>query len=93
MTEPVRRGQPRTFTDEQNAALHEALRRLKEQRACSQAALGKLLGIGQQSVGHLLRSTDAGFSNATAQRLATALGYASAESFFRSRAAASRKSA
>lgn len=79
------RGQPRAFTDRQNAALHAALAELQKKRALSQKALGTLLGIGQQSAGRLERSEAAGFSNGTAGALVRALGYASVETFFRAR--------
>lgn len=61
---------------------------MKAKRGLSQAKLGELLGIGQQAAGRLERAPDAGFSSATAARLARALGYASAETFFRARGVA-----
>lgn len=79
------RGQPRVFTDNQNAALHAGLRELQAKRKLSQAKLGELLGISQQTAGKLEKSDTAGFSNATAAYLVRALGYSSPETFFRAK--------
>lgn len=81
-------GQPRHFTDEQNRVLREALILLRKKKSLSQSKLGEELGVGQQAAGRLERSSDAGFSSATASRLVKALGYASPESFFRAKGVA-----
>lgn len=79
------RGQPRAFTDPQNAALHEGLRELLRRKDLSQAALGELLGVSQQGARRLMKFEEAGFSHPTATTLVRILGFSSVDTFFRSR--------
>jgi hypothetical protein len=82
------RGHPEVFTTDQNAELRAALRELQRQHNHSQAALGALLGIAQQTAGRLLRLDAAGFSYASATRLVRACGFGGVDSFFRARGVA-----
>lgn len=73
-------GKPEAFSDEENAVLRDAFRRLRKERELSQAEAGELVGIAQQNAGRLLSATSrAGMSRTTANRLARALGFRDAE--------------
>lgn len=80
-------GRSEDFTPRQNEALRDALRDLRDRQGHSQATLGKLLSIKQQSAGRLLAGSG-GFSYASATQLVRALGYAGVDSFFRARGVA-----
>lgn len=73
---------PESFTDAENAALRAAFRRLQEMNGWSQAEAGRQLEIGQQAAGRIL-NRNGGFSRMTAERLATKLGYESANALVR----------
>lgn len=82
------RGHPEAFTADQNAELRAALRELQRQHSYSQAALGAVLGVAQQTAGRLLRLDAAGFSYGSATRLVRACGFGGVDSFFRARGVA-----
>ncbi len=63
---------PETFNDKENAALRDALRKLKDDRGWSQVETGRQLGIGQQAAGTIL-NRKGGFSFPTAEKLAELL--------------------
>ncbi len=73
-------GHPRDFTTKQNRALRELLLTVYE-RYPSQDALGRAIGVAQQSAGRLLRGKD-GFSFSTASRVALLGGFAGLDAFF-----------
>lgn len=71
------------FTKEQNEALRTALADVRDRKKLPQSKVGEILGCNQQNACRLLRS--AGFSYTTATRLVRFLGFASVDTFFRSR--------
>lgn len=80
-------GKPQVFSDEENATLRAELRALKNDRGLSQAAVGRLIGVGQPTAGKLLGTRHAGMSRATANALARALNFRDAEELLLDRGA------
>lgn len=93
MANRKRKGHPTSFTAEQNRLLRSALRDLKRERGLSQATVGDLLGVSQQTAGRLLSSAKAGLSYGTATVLARSLGFEGVDDFFARRADAHRGAA
>lgn len=77
-----RQGHPTSFSAEQNRLLRAALRDLQRDRDLSQAAVGILIGVSQQTASKLLLSARAGMSYGTATALARVLGFAGVDDFF-----------
>lgn len=73
------RGKPQVFSDKENDALREELRKLRVERKLSQREIGDLLSVGQPTAGKLLGARHAGMARATANALAKALGFRDAE--------------
>lgn len=75
------------FTEAQNRELRAVLSKLAG--SSSQQAIAEQLGIKQQNVGRLLRSSEAGFSYQTALALVRLAGWAGLDAFFAAKRVAS----
>lgn len=74
------------FSAEQNAALRAALQAYCDEHGISsQAEIGRLLMIGQQTAGRFMRQKNAGIAYRTATRVAILAGFDGVDAFFSAR--------
>lgn len=81
----VSTGKRQVFSDDENRALREALRKHRDEHDLTGAQVGRLLGIKQQNAARLLSDAPAhrltGMGRDTANNLARILGFRDAEHF------------